>query len=46
MEEVRRLERMLTAEGALILKFWFHLSKDAQHDRLERLEKKARPAGG
>jgi polyphosphate:AMP phosphotransferase len=42
MEEIRRLERMLTAEGALILKFWFHLSKDAQYDRLERLEKKGR----
>ena len=38
MEEVRRFERMLTAEGALILKFWFHLSKDAQYERLRRLE--------
>jgi AMP-polyphosphate phosphotransferase len=42
MEEVRRFERMLTAEGALILKFWFHLSKDAQYDRLRRLEKRGR----
>jgi polyphosphate:AMP phosphotransferase len=39
MEEIRRFERMLTAEGALILKFWFHLSKDRQKERLKRLEK-------
>jgi polyphosphate:AMP phosphotransferase len=39
MEEIRRFERMLTAEGALILKFWFHLSKDRQRERLKRLEK-------
>jgi polyphosphate:AMP phosphotransferase len=40
MEEIRRFERMLAAEGALMLKFWFHLSKDRQFDRLKRLEKK------
>jgi polyphosphate:AMP phosphotransferase len=39
MEEIRRFERMLTAEGALILKFWFHLSKDRQRERLKKLEK-------
>src|SRR6185437_8400570 len=42
MEEIRRFERMLTAEGALILKFWFHLSKERQKDRLKKLEKKAK----
>ena len=42
MEEIRRFERMLTAEGALILKFWFHLSKERQKERLKKLEKKAK----
>src|SRR5262249_40314002 len=39
MEEIRRFERMLAAEGALILKFWFHLSKERQRERLKKLEK-------
>jgi len=39
MEEIRRFERMLTAEGALVLKFWFHLSKERQRERLEKLDK-------
>ncbi len=34
-----RFERMLTDEGALLLKFWFHLSKDRQKKRLKSLEK-------
>ncbi len=38
MEEIVRFERMLADEGALILKFWFHLSKKAQKHRLEALE--------
>jgi polyphosphate:AMP phosphotransferase len=38
MEQVIRLERMLTDEGALILKFWMHLSKDKQKKRLKMLE--------
>jgi AMP-polyphosphate phosphotransferase len=42
MEEIRRFERMLAAEGALVLKFWFHLSKERQRERLEKLSKKAR----
>ncbi len=37
--EINRFEKMLTDEGALILKFWFHLSKDAQKKRLKSLEK-------
>ncbi len=39
MEQVRRFERMLASEGALLLKFWFHLSKDRQKERLRKLEK-------
>ncbi len=42
MEEARRFERMLVSEGALILKFWFHLSKEQQHDRLTKLEKSSK----
>lgn len=39
LDEITRFERMLTDEGALILKFWLHLSKDGQQTRLESLEK-------
>jgi AMP-polyphosphate phosphotransferase len=39
IEKIIRLERMLTDEGALILKFWFHLSKARQKERLRFLEK-------
>jgi polyphosphate:AMP phosphotransferase len=39
LERAKRLERMLADEGALILKFWMHLSKDKQKKRLEILEK-------
>ncbi|MBY0578088.1 MAG: polyphosphate:AMP phosphotransferase [Burkholderiales bacterium] len=39
LEEIVRFEKMLTGEGALLLKFWFHLSKDRQKTRLESLEK-------
>ncbi len=38
MERARRLEKMLTDEGALILKFWLHLSKKAQKAQLKALE--------
>lgn len=37
--ETVRFERMLTDEGALLIKFWFHLSKDRQRKRLKALEK-------
>lgn len=42
--EVRRFEQMLADEGALILKFWFHLSKKVQQSRLDELwrDKKTR----
>ena len=38
LEEIVHFERMLADEGALILKFWFHLSKKAQKKRLQALE--------
>ena len=38
LEDFLRFERMLADEGALILKFWLHLSKDALKDRLTELE--------
>lgn len=36
--DILRFERMLTMDGALILKFWFHLTKDKQKKRLKSLE--------
>jgi polyphosphate:AMP phosphotransferase len=39
IDEINRFETMLTNEGALIIKFWFHLSRDAQRKRFRRLEK-------
>ncbi len=39
IEQINRFEKMLTDEGTLILKFWFHLSKDVQRKRLKALEK-------
>jgi polyphosphate:AMP phosphotransferase len=42
--DILRFERMLSNDGALILKFWFHLSKDAQKSRLKVLEKDPKTA--
>ena len=39
MERIIRFEKMLADEGALILKFWLHLSKESQRKRLKALEK-------
>jgi polyphosphate kinase 2 (PPK2 family) len=39
LDEIVRFEQMLTREGALVLKFWFHLSKKAQKERFKALEK-------
>ncbi len=39
LERAKRMERMLVDEGALVLKFWMHLSKDKQEQRLKALEK-------
>src|ERR1035437_3620649 len=38
IEQINRFEKMLTKEGALIVKFWFHLSQEAQRKRLKSLE--------
>ena len=37
-DQINRFEEMLVNEGALVLKFWFHLTKDAQKKRLKELE--------
>ena len=39
IEEINRFEKMLADDGALILKFWFHLSKERQRKRLKALQK-------
>ncbi len=39
LERIIRFEKMLCDEGALILKFWLHLSKEQQQKRLKSLEK-------
>ncbi len=39
IDQINRFEHMLTDEGALVIKFWFHLSKKAQEKRLKALEK-------
>jgi len=39
MDHNVRFEHMLADEGALILKFWFHLSKKSQEKRLKQTEK-------
>jgi len=44
IEQINRFEHMLVNEGALVLKFWFHLSKEGQKRRLKALEKDPRTA--
>ncbi|MCA9590632.1 MAG: polyphosphate:AMP phosphotransferase, partial [Myxococcales bacterium] len=39
---VRRFEKLLTDDGAVLVKLWFHLSKSAQRKRLKELESSAR----
>lgn len=38
LQAIREHEQMLTDEGALLLKFWIHLSKAEQKNRLKALE--------
>ena len=38
LQQVRRQERMLSDEGVVLLKFWIHLSRDAQKKRIAALE--------
>ncbi|MQX36280.1 polyphosphate kinase [Roseospira navarrensis] len=42
MTRVQAFEKTLADDGALILKFWMHLGKDAQKKRLKSLEKDPR----
>lgn len=37
LEAVKRFESMLVDEGALVIKFWFHLSRKDQKERLQAL---------
>jgi len=39
LQHIVAFEKMLVDDGALIIKLWFHLSKDAQHAEFKRLEK-------
>ena len=44
LDRIVAFEQMLAAEGALIIKFWLHLPKAAQKDRLRKLEREGRIA--
>jgi polyphosphate:AMP phosphotransferase len=37
ISEIQRFEKMLCDEGVLLLKYWFHLSRDQQRKRLKEL---------
>ncbi|MBL6750947.1 MAG: polyphosphate:AMP phosphotransferase [Nevskia sp.] len=39
---IAELERMLTDDGALMVKLWFHLSKKAQQKRLDKIVRQER----
>lgn len=39
LEAIRHIEQMLVADGTLLLKLWFHLSRSAQKKRMQELEK-------
>jgi AMP-polyphosphate phosphotransferase len=38
MHRIARFERMLVEDGAILVKLWFHLSRDAQEERFRTLE--------
>lgn len=44
IDQINRFEAMLVNEGALVLKFWFHLTKEGQKKRLKELEKDPKTA--
>ena len=44
LADINHFEAMLVNEGALVLKFWFHLSKEGQKKRLKALEKNPQTA--
>ena len=39
LQRIRHFERMLARENVLLIKLWFHLSRDTQKKRLGKLEK-------
>jgi polyphosphate:AMP phosphotransferase len=39
LSRINQLEKALTDDGTLVLKYWFHLSKDAQTRRIKKLRK-------
>jgi len=43
-QQINRFEEMLVDEGALVLKFWFHLTKERQKQRLKALSSDPRTA--
>ena len=44
LDEINRFEAMLVNEGALLLKFWLHLTRSGQRRRLRQLESDPRTA--
>jgi polyphosphate:AMP phosphotransferase len=42
LTRINELERMLTDDGAVLVKLWFHLSKKAQKKRLEKIAEQHR----
>jgi polyphosphate:AMP phosphotransferase len=44
LDEINRFEAMLVNEGALLLKFWLHLTRSGQKHRLRQLESDPRTA--
>ena len=46
MKRITHLERMLNDDGALVVKFWFHLSKKSQQSRLKKDRKEGRKGFG
>lgn len=44
IDQINRFEKMLVNEGALVIKFWFHLTKVGQKKRLKALEADPRTA--
>ncbi|HIL70716.1 MAG TPA: polyphosphate:AMP phosphotransferase [Verrucomicrobia bacterium] len=45
MHRIAFFERVLVNDGAVLVKFWFHLTKQGQFDALKKLEKKNRTQG-
>ena len=43
-DQINRFEAMLANEGALVIKFWFHLTKEGQKQRLKALSSDPRTA--